>query len=96
MRLIPAIDVASYYRACLFMRIHNSQMSTGQLIQFELDNTLPSDEDPAEFIERTGVASPAPLATLDIDDSSTALTPGCRGVNGAYRTSGRATTARCT
>lgn len=70
--LIPAIDVASYYRACLFIRVHNSQMSAGQLIQFEIDNTLPSDEDPAEFIERTGIASPVPLATLDIDDSNTA------------------------
>jgi len=70
--LVPAIDVASYYRMSLFMRVHNTQMSTGQLIQFEVDNTLPSDEDTAEFIERTGVVSPEPLATLDIDDSDPA------------------------
>lgn len=65
----PAIDAASYYRATLFVRIHNIQMASGQLLQFEIDNTLPSDEDPAEFIERYGTSNPPvdPLATLDID-----------------------------
>ena len=67
--IAPAIDVASFYRMTLFLRVHNLQMSAGQLVHVEIDHTLPSDEDPAEFIMRN--ATGAPLASLDIDSSDT-------------------------
>ena len=67
--IAPAIDVASFYRMTLFLRVHNLEMAAGQLVHFELDHTLPSDEDPAEFIMRDATGSP--LATLDIDSSDT-------------------------
>ncbi len=67
--IAPAIDVASFYRMTFFMRVHNLQMAAGQLVHVELDHTLPSDEDPAEFIMRDATGSP--LATLDIDSSDT-------------------------
>ncbi|HRI07142.1 MAG TPA: hypothetical protein PKW35_04950 [Nannocystaceae bacterium] len=52
--LLPYVDVSGYYRAHLLVRLHISQMSAGQKVDFELDHTLPSDEDPAEFIDRWG------------------------------------------
>jgi len=61
--------VASYYRVGLYIRVHNIQMAPAQLITFELDNTLPTSEDPAEFIERDGAG--APLAELQIDEADT-------------------------
>lgn len=67
----PGIDVASYYRVGLYIRVHNTQMVAGQLITFELDDALPSDEDPAEFIERNP-ATGAPFSELEIDESDTA------------------------
>jgi len=68
--LAPGIDVASYYGVDLHIRVHNIQMATRQSITFELDNTLPTGEDPAEFIERDGAG--APLAELEIDEADTA------------------------
>lgn len=88
--VVPAIDVASYYRAGLFIRLHNTQMASGQLVKFEIDNTLPSDEDPAEFIERYGTSTPPvdPLATLDIDlndEAPSLISADVTGIGAALR-----------
>lgn len=69
--IAPAIDVAAFYRMTLSIRVHNLQMSAGQLVHFEVDRTLPSDEDPAEFIMRDAAGSALHLAVLDIDSSDT-------------------------
>ncbi len=63
--LLPSIDVSGYYRAHILVRLHASQMSAGQKVDFELDHTLPSDEDPAEFIDRGVTGSPLATATVD-------------------------------
>lgn len=70
--LAPAIDVSAHYRIHLLVRLHSSGMSSGQLVTFEIDHTLPSEEDPAEFIERDATGSA--LATLDVDSSDSAPT----------------------
>lgn len=70
--IVPAIDVAAYYRADLHIRIHANGMSASQLVHFELNPTLPSDEDPAEFLERDGTGAPIAIATLDIDNGDSA------------------------
>ena len=67
--LVPAIDVTAYHRAYLLVRLHEATMTAGQNVVFELDHTLPSDDDPAEFIDRGGTGSP--LASLGIDSSDT-------------------------
>ena len=69
--LAPGIDVASYYRVGLYIRIHNTQVVAGQLITFEIDDALLPDEDPAEFIQRNP-ATGAPFSELEIDESDTA------------------------
>ncbi|MBK8261130.1 MAG: hypothetical protein IPK80_07290 [Nannocystis sp.] len=58
--IVPGIDVSAYYRAQLLIRLHASSMSSGQSVVLELDHTLPSDEDPAEFIDRGATGSPPP------------------------------------
>jgi hypothetical protein len=63
--LAPAVEVSAYYRAQLLIRLHRSTMSAGQKLVFELDHTLPSDEDPAEFIDRGGTGSPLLSVTVD-------------------------------
>jgi hypothetical protein len=67
--LAPAVDVSAYSRAHLLVRVHASTMSAGQSLVFELDHTLPSDEDPAEFIDRGATGSP--LLSVTIDNSHT-------------------------
>ncbi|MCB9705155.1 MAG: hypothetical protein H6711_24975 [Myxococcales bacterium] len=66
--LQPSISVAAYYRTHLLIRVHSLQMDAGQSVEFQLDNTLPSDEDPSEFIDR-GVSG-NPLTTVTITSST--------------------------
>lgn len=42
--MLRYVDVSGYYRAHILVRLHASQMSAGQKLDFELDHTLPSDE----------------------------------------------------
>jgi len=63
--LVPGIDVTPYYRVGLHIRIHSIQMTSTQTITFELDNSLPSADDPAEFIGTS-------LTTLVIDEADSA------------------------
>ncbi|MBK8260426.1 MAG: hypothetical protein IPK80_26220 [Nannocystis sp.] len=63
--IVPGIDVSAYYRAQLLIRLHASSMSSGQSVVLELDHTLPSDEDPAEFIDRGATGSPLLSVTID-------------------------------
>ena len=98
--LLPYVDVSGYYRAHILVRLHASQMSAGQKLDFELDHTLPSDEDPAEFIDRGVTGSPLATATIDstlaapilVSASATDLEAGLRDALGPCRQQSRHST----
>lgn len=48
----PAVDVSSYYRVRLLVRIHSITATTGNF-KFILNNTFPSEQDPQEFTDAT-------------------------------------------
>lgn len=54
--LHPAVDVTSYFRVKLMVRIHAITASTGNF-QFRFFNTFPSEQDPAEFTEVAAAGS---------------------------------------
>jgi len=48
----PAVDVTSFYRVRLLVRIHSITTTTGNF-KFILNNTFPSEQDPQEFTDST-------------------------------------------
>lgn len=47
----PAIDVSSFYRVRLLVRVHNIDVSGSSTFDFKLQHALPSDSDPQEFVD---------------------------------------------
>lgn len=62
----PAVDVSSFYRVRIIVRIHSLTIGAGGgKFNFKLQHTLPSDSDPQEFTNTTDF-----LTTSDITSSS--------------------------
>jgi hypothetical protein len=47
----PAISVADFYHVQLWIRIHALSFSAAQIVGVSLFDTLPSDDDPREFVK---------------------------------------------
>ncbi len=76
--LVPAINLAEYDWAQLWVRVHERNMVAGaQRIRLELRSTLPSADDPREFI-----TSGAGVLSVDVTSSTPTTVPGLLGSGG--------------
>lgn len=74
----PAIETVSYYRVRLIVRVHSLKINTGvgQTIYFLLQNTLPSEEDTADFTDTASSFLSVPITTTSPNvTSGTATDP---------------------
>lgn len=68
--LRPSINVIAHYWVQLLVRVHARNMSVGQSIRLALINTLPSPDDPGEFLDT------ANFIAVDVTSSAPTAVPG--------------------
>lgn len=56
--IAPMIDVCGYGYVALYARVHARSMASGQSLNFNVYNILPSDEDAREFVETDSTGAP--------------------------------------
>jgi hypothetical protein len=64
------IHVVPYSTAALWVRVHARDMAAGQTLRLALRNSLPSAEDPREFVD------PTDMLAVDITSSAPTAIPG--------------------
>lgn len=74
--IAPMIDVCGYGYVALYARVHARSMASGQSLNFNVYNILPSDEDAREFVETDSTGAPISLFTVSITSAQPAIVPG--------------------
>lgn len=74
--LVPVICAVDFNYAGVYVRVHDRSMSSGQTLDFNLYNSLPSEDDARVFVDVDGTGAPNPLVTVTVTSAVPGAVPG--------------------